>query len=74
MAALKIANTCKMTNSRLLFCSRELHKFMEANSINSIPQLFAIPIDTLIKKRDFPHRLLNEWVTLRDKFNLLHEN
>ncbi|HEX8460016.1 MAG TPA: hypothetical protein VF623_01245 [Segetibacter sp.] len=63
-----------MTNSRLLFCSRDLHVFMEANSIKSVQQLFDISIDSLVMKPDFPYRLLIEWVTLRDKFNLLHEN
>jgi hypothetical protein len=63
-----------MTNSRLLFCSRDLHKFMEANDIENIRELFNIPINSLIRRPDFPHRLLNEWVTLRDRFNLLNEN
>ncbi len=61
-------------NTRLLFCSNDMHKFMEANDINTIPQLFEVRIDELITKPDFPYRLLNEWVTLRDKFNFLHEN
>ena len=63
-----------MTNSRLLYCSRDLHKFMEANDIESIQELFKIQLDSLIRRPDFPHRLLTEWVTLRDRFNLLHEN
>lgn len=51
-----------------------MHKFMEANEINTIPELFEISIEELITKPDFPFRLLTEWVTLRDKFNFLHEN
>lgn len=61
-------------NSRLLFCSKDMHKFMEANNINSIPQLFQIKINKLIMMPDFPFRLLEEWVELRDKFNYLGEN
>ncbi|MCW3115108.1 MAG: hypothetical protein JWR18_3504 [Segetibacter sp.] len=62
------------TNSRLLFCSRDMHKFMEANGITSIQQLFEISIDNLVLMQSFPFRLLKEWVSLRDKFNLLIEN
>ena len=62
------------TNSRLLFCSRDMHKFMEANSIKSVGQLFEIAIDDLVLMPDFPYRLLKEWVSLHDKFNLLCEN
>ncbi len=61
-------------NSRLLFCSRDLHKFMEANEITSVKNLFDISIDQLVMMSNFPYRLLNEWLTLRDKFNLLCEN
>ena len=61
-------------NSRLLFCSRDMHKFMEANSITSIQNLFEISIDELVMMQNFPYRLLKEWVSLRDKFNLLIEN
>ena len=61
-------------NSRLLFCSRDMHKFMEANEITSIQKLFEISIDELVTMTNFPYRLLNEWVQLRDKFNLLFEN
>lgn len=61
-------------NSRLLFCSRDMHKFMEANFIASIHDLFSIAIDDLVSMPDFPYRLLNEWVSLRDRYNLLIEN
>lgn len=61
-------------NGRLLFCSRDMHKFMEANCITSIQKLFDISIDELVQMPNFPYRLLNEWVSLRDKFNLLIEN
>lgn len=61
-------------NSRLLFCSRDMHKFMEANDITSIQQMFEIPIDQLVLMSNFPYRLLTEWVSLRDRFNLLVEN
>lgn len=61
-------------NSRLLFCSRDMHEFMEVNNITSIQNLFEIPIDSLVLMSNFPYRLLSEWVTLRDKFNLLIEN
>ncbi|MDB5250622.1 MAG: hypothetical protein JWQ40_5016 [Segetibacter sp.] len=62
------------TNSRLLFCSKDMHKFMEANELSTVEQLFEIPIDKLVLRPDFPYRLLHEWVMLRDKFNLLWEN
>jgi hypothetical protein len=72
---LMIQNDASMThNSRLLFCSRDMHRFMEANGITSIQALFEISIDELVKMSNFPHRLLKEWVSLRDKFNLLCEN
>jgi hypothetical protein len=61
-------------NSRLLFCSRDMHVFMESNEIMSIQKLFEIPIDQLVVMSNFPYRLLTEWVSLRDKFNLLFEN
>lgn len=61
-------------NARLLFCSREMHEFMEANEIASVQKLFEIPIDQLVLMSNFPYRLLTEWVSLRDKFNLLIEN
>ena len=61
-------------NSRLLFCSCDMHKFMEANKITSIQKLYEIPIKELVMMPDFPYRLLEEWVCLRDKFNLLIEN
>jgi hypothetical protein len=61
-------------NSRLLFCSREMHKFMEANEIASIQNLFQISIDELLQMSTFPYRLLTEWLSLRDRFNLLIEN
>lgn len=61
-------------NSRLLFCSSGMHEFMEANEIKSIKELFEIPIDELVLMPNFPYRLLREWVSLRDKFNLLIEN
>ncbi len=63
-----------VSNSRLLFCSREMHKFMEANYIRSVHDLFAISIDQLVAMPDFPYRLLTEWVSLRDRYNLLIEN
>jgi len=47
---------------------------MEANSIKSVGQLFEIAIDDLVLMPDFPYRLLKEWVSLHDKFNLLCEN
>ncbi len=58
----------------MLFCSRDMHMFMEANNIQSIPRLFDIKIDELVLLPDFPYRLLAEWVTLRDRFNFLNEN
>lgn len=58
----------------MLFCSRDMHLFMEANNIQSIPRLFDIKIDELVLLPDFPYRLLDEWVTLRDRFNFLNEN
>lgn len=61
-------------NTRMLFCSRDMHTFMEANEIDSIPELFSISIEQLVTKSDFPYRLLSEWVLLRDKYNFLHEN
>jgi hypothetical protein len=61
-------------NSRLLFCSRDMHKFMEANCITSVAQLFEIKIEKLVLMPNFPYRLLEEWLTLRDKFNFLCEN
>ncbi|WP_147204290.1 hypothetical protein [Segetibacter aerophilus] len=61
-------------NSRLLLCSRDMHKFMEANQISSIKNLFEISIVDLVQMPNFPLRLLAEWVTLRDLFNLLIEN
>jgi len=61
-------------NSRLLFCSREMHKFMEANEITSIQNLFEISVEELLQMSNFPYRLLTEWVFLRDRFNLLIEN
>ena len=61
-------------NTRLLFCSRDMHLFMEANDIFSIPLLFEIEIGKLILMPDFPYRLLEEWLMLRDRFNFLHEN
>lgn len=63
-----------VNNSRLLFCSRDMHIFMEANEITSIQKLFEISIDELVQMQNFPYRLLKEWVSLRDKFNLLIEN
>lgn len=61
-------------NSRLLFCSRDMHLFMEANDIPTIQNLFEISIAELVMMQNFPYRLLTEWVTLRDKYNLLVEN
>ena len=61
-------------NSALLFCSRDMHKFMEANSIKSVKQLFQIPLSQVILMEDFPYRLLEEWVTLKDRFQVLCEN
>lgn len=61
-------------NSRHLFCSREMHKFMEAHEITSIRQLFDIKLSELVLLPDFPFRLLDEWVILRDKFHVLCEN
>ena len=51
-----------------------MHKFMEGNHICSVTQLFEIKIDRLIVMPDFPYRLLEEWVLLRDRFNFLGEN
>jgi hypothetical protein len=47
---------------------------MEANDIKTVPMLFQIPLNTLVLKPDFPYRLLQEWVLLRDKYNFLSEN
>ncbi len=47
---------------------------MEANEITSIQNLFKISIDELLQMSNFPYRLLTEWVSLRDRFNLLIEN
>lgn len=63
-----------ITNTRLLFYSQDMHKFMEAHNINSIAQLFDIPLYNLVIMPGFPYRLLNEWVFLRDKFNFLGVN
>lgn len=61
-------------NSKYLFCSREMNKFIEANEINSIQTLFQISVEELLRMPSFPFQLLNEWTYLRDKFNLLSEN
>jgi hypothetical protein len=63
-----------VNNSRLLFCSSDMHKFMGANEITSIQNLFEISIGHLLQMPNFPYRLLTEWVSLRDRFNLLIEN
>jgi hypothetical protein len=47
---------------------------MEAHQIPSIPELFEIRINSLVLMPDFPYRLLEEWVSLRDKYNFLNEN
>jgi hypothetical protein len=51
-----------------------MHEFMEANKIMSIPGLFEIKIDKLVLLPTFPYRLLDEWISLRDKYNYLSEN
>ena len=51
-----------------------MHKFMEANEITSIQNLFEISVEELLQMSNFPYRLLTEWVFLRDRFNLLIEN
>lgn len=61
-------------NIRFLLCSKDMQTFMEANKIGSIPKLFDIKIDKLVLMPDFPFRLLDEWITLRDKYNFLNEN
>lgn len=63
-----------LKNSKLLYCSRQMHQFMEANYIASMQKLFEISLCDLILMPNFPPRLLNEWVLLRDKFNVLCEN
>jgi hypothetical protein len=47
---------------------------MEANEITSIQHLFEISIEELLQISTFPYRLLTEWLSLRDRFNLLIEN
>lgn len=61
-------------NTRFLMCSKDMHSFMEAHNISSIPSLFEIALHDLVVMPDFPYRLLLEWVSLRDKYNLLFEN
>jgi hypothetical protein len=62
------------SNSRLLLCSKDMHIFMEANDIQGVNHLFEISLHDLVLMPDFPYRLLKEWVSLRDKYNLLCEN
>ncbi len=61
-------------NTQLLMCSEDMHRFMEAHQINSIPELFELSLSNMVLMPDFPFRLLIEWMSLRDKFNLLFEN
>lgn len=61
-------------NIRFLLCSKDMQIFMESNKIGSIPKLFDIKIDKLVLMPDFPIRLLDEWIILRDRCNFLNEN
>ena len=61
-------------NAKLLYCSYDMQNFMDSNNIQSIPRLFDIKIDQLVQKPDFPYRLLEEWLMLRDRLSFLSEN